>query len=168
LYVLVPLDETTGNVDVVVSNANGTSNAVTIRKVEAAPALLNSPGANGRMFAIMAAPDGTILGKTGTDGRIGRAARPGERIFLFGSGMGPTNPIATADRTIATEAPLATLPTLTINNAPVEVVSGTLFNCGLYQLSLTVPASLADGDYNVMVTAGGITSSNSVFLSVVR
>lgn len=169
IYALAPLDGTSGNVPVVVSTPAGDSAPVMVRKEPTAPALLTSPGPNNRMFAVVAAADGTILGRPGTDSRVTRAVRPGETIFLFGSGWGATEPLVTADRAVAAEAALVEKPTVSINNAAVTVIgTPTLFSAGLYQASVTVPAGLADGDYAIVLTAGGASSSNNVFLTVAR
>lgn len=169
IYALAPLDDTTGNVSVVVSTAAGSSAPGTIRKAAAAPALLNAPGPNNRLYAVVAASDGTILGRSGTDSRVTRAARPGETIYLFGSGWGKTDPLVTADRTVAIEAPMSTPPTVSLNGANVALVgTPTLFSAGLYQAVITVPAGLADGDYPIVLTAEGAASSNNVFLTVAR
>ncbi|MBI4909782.1 MAG: hypothetical protein HY820_39560 [Acidobacteria bacterium] len=169
LYALAPLDDTTGNVPVVVSTPAGDSAPMMVRKAAAAPALLSSPGPNNRMFAVVAAANGAILGRPGTDTRVTRAARPGEVIFIFGSGWGPTEPLVTADRAVAAEAAMVDRPSVTVNNTGVTLMgTPTLFSAGLYQTSFVVPAGLADGDYPIVLTAGGAASSSNVFLTVAR
>jgi uncharacterized protein (TIGR03437 family) len=58
----------------------------------------------------------------------------------------------------------SSLPAIKINN-----VNGTVFGAalaqgfaGLYQVAVQVPGSLADGDWQVVATVGGVTSTGGV------
>jgi uncharacterized protein (TIGR03437 family) len=98
------------------------------------------------------------------------AAKPGDVIILWGTGFGPTNPIAPAgepvpgDKTYST----TTLPTVTINNVAAKVYDAALTAGagGLYQVAIQVPDSIPDGDWPVVATIGGVESTAGVLLSV--
>jgi uncharacterized protein (TIGR03437 family) len=62
----------------------------------------------------------------------------------------------------------ATLPTVTVGNAPAVVYGAALApgSVGLYQIAIQVPPSLADGDWPVQATIGGVTSPAGAVLTV--
>jgi len=98
------------------------------------------------------------------------AAKPGDVIILWGTGFGPTAAAAPpgyvtpSDQTYSTN----TLPKVTVNNLNATVYGAALTPgfAGLYQVAIQVPASLADGDWPVMATIGGVSSPTGVVLSV--
>ncbi|MBS1826887.1 MAG: hypothetical protein JST93_16335 [Acidobacteria bacterium] len=167
--VLAPVDDAVGDVQVVVSNINGDSAPLTIRRAAAAPAFFAPFAQAGRFFVTAVALDGTILGKVGVDSRARRAARPGETIQVFGSGFGATNPVAPAEQLVTGSPALAAKPTIRIGDATADFPgNGNLISSGVYQFNVTIPASLGDGDHAIVATAGGATSANTVFISVAR
>jgi uncharacterized protein (TIGR03437 family) len=99
-------------------------------------------------------------------------AKPGDVVILWATGFGPTNPVAPAgaavpsDRTYAT----ASVPTVTINNTPAIVFGAALAPgaVGLYQIAIQVPITLADGDWPIQATIGGVQSAAPAILSVHR
>ena len=95
--------------------------------------------------------------KNGTiPGTVTVPAKPGDILILWGTGFGPTSPLA----------PMGTvIPPGTIYNSanPVSVTIGgrtavvygaalTPGAAGLYQVAIQVPPSLPDGDYNLVAT----------------
>ena len=60
------------------------------------------------------------------------------------------------------------LPTVTINNVAATVYGAALTAgyAGLYQVAIQVPTSLADGDWPLVATIGGVASPSGVVLSV--
>jgi uncharacterized protein (TIGR03437 family) len=133
----------------------------------------------GRFFAVLAlaAPlicqtPGTITTAAGTgvtgfsgDGGLATSARQGRLLHwryhcARGRGQIPGN------QTYSTTA----LPTLTINNIEATVFGAALAPgfAGLYQVAIQVPASLADGDWPIVVSVGGVQTSNTMLLSVRR
>ncbi|MBI3209346.1 MAG: hypothetical protein HYZ37_10670 [Candidatus Solibacter usitatus] len=167
--VLSPVDDATGDVSVVLTNANGDSNAMTVKRLAAVPAFYAPFGQNNRLFVTAVALDGTLLGKVGVDSRVRRPARPGETIQLFGSGFGATNPVVPADRIVSGSPALVRKPTIQIGGTTVDFGgNGNLIAAGLYQFNVTIPASLADGDHAITAMADGTASANTVFISVAR
>jgi uncharacterized protein (TIGR03437 family) len=166
--VLAPLDDTTGNVQVTLTNRYGTSAAIQVRKANYLPAFYAPFGESTGLRVTAVALDGTLLGKVGLDPRVTRAARPGEIVQIYATGFGPTNPAAPSDSTFAGAPTIANAPRITIGGRDATFVgNGNLVAPGLYQFNVTIP-DVADGDHAIIATTGGATSSSTVFLSVRR
>jgi uncharacterized protein (TIGR03437 family) len=89
------------------------------------------------------------------------AAKPGEVIILWVSGLGPTNPAIAAGRQVPAGQlySVANSVEVTIGGARAELFGAALAsgNASLYQIALRVPA-LANGDHSVIATVGGVPS----------
>ncbi len=167
LNVLAP-DISPGPVSVTVTNAGGTSGPFTATGSVYGPAFFSWPDnqvvATRQDFSYAVKP-GTFAGVTTV------AARPGDVIILWATGFGPTTPDVThgfavpADRTYA-----AATPTVTLNNTSVTVYGAALTPgvVGVYQVAIQVPSTLADGDYSLQATTGGVQSSPGIVLPVRR
>ena len=98
------------------------------------------------------------------------AAKPGEVLVLWATGFGPTSPAAPAgvavpaDRAYSTTTP----PVVMIGNISALVYGAALApgSVGLYQIAIQVPPSLADGDWPIQATIGGVTSPAGAVITV--
>jgi uncharacterized protein (TIGR03437 family) len=93
--------------------------------------------------------DGTAVGTTAP----ATPANPGETIWLWGTGFGPTNPAAPNGMVITSPLPLANMPTVMIGGAPATVTSANLAMAGTYQIAVVVPTS---------TPGGGVTSPSGL------
>ena len=102
----------------------------------------------------------------------GRAAKPGESISIFATGLGPTSPVWQAGEIpgAATRLRDAFSVKLGAGDLPASAVSyvglvpGAI--SGLYQINLTVPAGMADGNAPIGLTVGGASSPSGTILPV--
>jgi len=156
-----------GSVQVTVTNSSGTSAAFTATSSQYGPAFFVWPGNQ----AVATRQDFSWAVKNGTfAGTATVAAKPGDTIILWGTGFGPTTPVAPegsltpSDRTYSTSS----LPTVTIDNLDAKVYGAALTPgfAGLYQVAIQVPTPLADGDWPVIASIGGVQSPAGVVLSV--
>jgi uncharacterized protein (TIGR03437 family) len=98
------------------------------------------------------------------------AAKPGDVIILWATGFGPTTPPAPVG--MATPAsgsyPTASAPTITIGGSTAVVYGAALASgsAGLYQIAIQVPPSLADGDWPIQASIGGVLSLAGTILTV--
>jgi uncharacterized protein (TIGR03437 family) len=153
INVQAPADENTGNVQVTVTNAGGTSDAVTAVLQPVFPAFF----ATGNYVAAVRA-DGTILSNT-------TAAKPGDLVSLYGNGFGPTNPAIAPGRVGPTEAPVTNAVSITIGGVAAPTTFAGLSAAGLYQFNTRVPA-LPSGDHEVIATIAGQRTKSGVLLRV--
>jgi uncharacterized protein (TIGR03437 family) len=63
-------------------------------------------------------------------------------------------------------SPLVALPAITFQGTNATVVFAGLVGTGLYQINVTVPAGLPDGDAAVVATAGGISSPAGASITI--
>ena len=61
-------------------------------------------------------------------------------------------------------------PSVTIGDSSATVIGAALApgSAGLYQVSVRIPTSLADGDQPIVLTQAGYSSPNAVYLTVKR
>lgn len=156
LNVLAPDTTTEGNVQVTVTNAKGTSDPVTVAFARLMPGFFQFPGEN--IAAVRA--DGVLIGPAKLiDGVTTVPAKPGETIQLFGTGFGPTTPGLTAGTVVTAPLQTSTPVTVRIDSQDAAVTYAGLTSAGLYQINVTVPANLADGDYPVTAEVAGVRTA---------
>jgi uncharacterized protein (TIGR03118 family) len=160
INLLTPTDlPASGQVTVVVTNNSLTSSTVNVSPQVVAPAffLLDTAGHIAATHANF-----SVIGTTGGN----TPAAPGEVIVLFGNGFGATTPAAVNGQIQSGAAPLTAAPTVTFGTANADVVFAGLTATGLYQLNVTVPSGLADGDVPVVAKIGGASTPSGAVVSI--
>jgi uncharacterized protein (TIGR03437 family) len=158
-----------GPVAVTVKNGSVTSAAFTVTSGQYAPAFFQWPGSQ----VVATHLDFTYAVKAGTfPGVTTTPAKPGETIILWGTGFGPTAPAAPVGSLVPStpEEDVSTLPNVTLSNNPVTVLGAALTPgaAGLYQIDIQVPTPMANGDYPLQVSIGGVTSPLGLILSILN
>ena len=88
-------------------------------------------------------------------------AKPGEVIVLYGTGFGATQP-AHPSATLSDKIyPLATPASATIGGVNAPVLFGGLIPplASVYQFNVMVPANLSNGDFPLVVTVNGVSTT---------
>ncbi len=163
---LVAPDVGFGSLPVTVTTPGGTSPTFMVTSKEYGPAFFQWPGSQ----PIATRLDYSDAVKDGTLGVSTVPAKPGETIVLWGTGFGPTNPIAPpgdqvpGGKTYST----TTLPKVTIDKVSAKVYGAALAAgfTGLYQVAIQIPESIRDGDWPIQATIGGVESPTGVVLTV--
>jgi protocatechuate 3,4-dioxygenase beta subunit len=152
INVLAPTDVGAGAVQATVTNANGTSDPVSVDVQSYMPGFFEL--AQDYVLAVRA--DGAYIGPAGlVDGLTTVPARPGDRVLLYGTGFGATNPAAPPGETFQGPLPLASAVTIRIHTTVVTTEFAGLTGPGLYQFNVTIP-ELPDGDYPVTAEIAGV------------
>jgi len=158
LNVIAPDDMNTGSVQVTVTNSAGTSPAVTVALQAVLPGLFLSGN-----YALAVRPsDGVIINGAGA----AAAAKPGDVLELFGTGLGRTSPAVPSGLVFSGAYQNANTVTVTIGGISAPVSWAGLIGTGLYQLNVTVPTSFASGSYPVIVTVAGVSSPAGALLNI--
>lgn len=156
----------TGPTQVTVTNSIGTSTAFATTSAAYSPGFFQWPGG----FAVATHTDFSPAVKNGTfPGLTTVPAKPGEIIILWGTGFGPTAPAAPVGEVTPSDAIYATPnPAVTIGGMEATVSTCVLAPgfAALYQLAVQVPTTLANGDYPVVATIGGVSSPSTQLLTV--
>jgi uncharacterized protein (TIGR03437 family) len=108
----------------------------------------------------------SVIGPTTLIPNATTPAKTGETIVLYGNGFGPTTPAVAAGQLVSAAMPLAATPTVTFNNVPAKVVFAGLTASGLYQLNVTVPDGVPDGDAAVVASTGGASSPAGALITI--
>lgn len=167
----VPEDTATGPVEIVVTTAGGSSNAVTVERSRLSPAMLTTPGfrINGVQYVVAQTPDGSLY--IGRPGMIPGVAfvtpKPGDTVTIYALGLGPTNP--------ATQAGIAAAQTSEVL-LPLDVEIGDVHatvsfkgmpagTIGLYQLNIVIP-NLPAGDHEIELKIDGVDNDQDLFIVI--
>jgi uncharacterized protein (TIGR03437 family) len=158
--IVTPDDPTTGPVQVVVSNSQGTSKNFTVTKSDPMPAFF----VVGSKYISATHADGTPVGPT-TLGSNFTPAAPGETIQLYGTGFGAVTMPAGTGKVLTSPATLLNPVTVTFNGIFAAVTYAGMTANGLDQVNVTVPPGLLpDGDAAVQATISGVKTN--AFLAV--
>jgi uncharacterized protein (TIGR03437 family) len=171
--VQAPNDTTTGPVSVVVTTPAGSATS-TVTLARFAPSFLLLD--NKHVTGIILRNDGSgaygggtydILGPTGTSlGYATVAAKAGDSVELFAVGLGPTNPPIQAGQPFSGAAPTTNPVNLMINSMSVAPSFAGFSSSLVYQINLTIPASLGTGDVPLVAAVGGSQTPSGVVISL--
>jgi uncharacterized protein (TIGR03437 family) len=163
---LLPSDIAAATVQVQVKNPAGISDQAPITVQANAPQLITWDG----KYVSAAHANGDGLGKTGLLPNIPTTpATPGETVVLYVTGFGATNPALIPGQVPAQTAPIVTPPVITIGGANAVVVSAAVpaGSAGVCQINVQIPANAPNGDQQVVVQLGTVTS-NPALITIQR
>ena len=153
-----------GSTSVTVTTPAGTSQAYSITSAGVQPAFFEWPG--NQVVATDVNYDWLI--KNGTFSTTTAPAKPGETVILWGTGFGPTTPAAPAGQITPSKLYSVNGVVVTVGSIPVPARQPRCLpgSAGLYQVAIQVPSGLANGDYPIVATVGGVQSPAGVKLTV--
>ena len=150
--VLTRTDLATGTAKVQLNNNGLVSATVQIQVQALAP-------------AFFIGSDGTHVMATHADGSAVTTkspATPGETIWLYGTGFGPTNPAIPDGMVVTTPLPVVNTPVVMVGGTIAQVSSANLTSAGLYQIAVVVPATAPNGDVPVIAQVSGVTAPTAL------
>ena len=174
INVQVPDDPASGSVQIVVTNIDGSGDALTVVKVALAPAVL-APGAwnvGGKQYVVAQFTDGSYVGRANLiSGLKFRPAKAGDIITIYGIGFGPVSPntpagtIAAGITTLQNKATFLfgqTAGDLACTGCYAGLAPGAI---GLYQFNIKVPNG-PTGDVALVVDAAGVSTKQTLFITL--
>jgi len=97
-----------------------------------------------------------------------RPAKPGDVIVAYGIGFGDVTPSILPGVIVGQSNALVNPIAFSFGSTPATLTYAGLAGSfvGLYEFYITVPASLANGDYQINVTQNGMTVPQTMYLTV--
>jgi len=165
INVQAPDDTAEGPVNLVVTNHSAISAPFTAQLQPAAPAMFQF-GATHYAIATRYPDYAPIANPSAVKGAV--AAKPGDILTLWCTGLGPTAPPVAAGKVVTASAFTATPVTVTVGNTSVNVLGAatTANSIGLYQINIELPQSIGPGDQPVVATVAGFQSPTGVNLYI--
>jgi uncharacterized protein (TIGR03437 family) len=105
------------------------------------------------------AADGAVLGAS-------TPTKPGDVIELYGTGFGPTTTAVDPGLVFSGAYPASNAVTMTIGGIAANVSFAGLVGPGLYQINVTVPPGLPNGDNAVAASVAGLNTQAGALLKV--
>jgi uncharacterized protein (TIGR03118 family) len=159
LNVLAPVDIPVGGpVTIQVSNSGlaGTSANIPAMPYSPAPFFFKT----GPYIAAVHSDNVTPVGPASLFPNSSVPAKPGEKIVIYGTGFGDTNPAVNNGQVTypSSGLPLATTPVVFIGNTQAQVTFAGVSAPGLYQFNVTVPSTAPDGDVLCNIQIGSFST----------
>jgi uncharacterized protein (TIGR03437 family) len=165
---LAPAGCSSGDVSVQVLTSNGTSNSTAVPGSTVSPGLFMFSQGNAH-YAISTLPDGAYAIPSGllpAEANV-RAAKPGDVLAFWATGLGPTTPPYPEGQVVTPQnrGILASLATVAIGGKNATVEWAGIVGAGLYQINAQVP-DVPAGDNAVAVTVGGVPAQSGANIYV--
>lgn len=161
----------TGQQNIVVKTAYGTSSSYTITVNATEPGML-APSwfkIGGTQYVVAQFLDGTyVLPPGAISGVTSRRAKAGDTIVMYGVGFGPTPPVPAGQIAPTNLVSLGTSFGISFGPAQAAVGFAGLAPglVGLYQFNVTVPTVTASDTIPVTFTLGGIPGTQTLYTAV--
>jgi uncharacterized protein (TIGR03437 family) len=168
----VPSTVAPGPQSVVVTNAAGSSSAVTITVNPTQPGLLAPPAfaIGGRQYVTALFPDGAtyVLPPGAIASLNSRRAKPGDAIILYGIGFGSVSPSTLAGQIAQGSTSLTSPVQVSIGGSPANLPYAGLAPgfVGLYQFNVVVPNIGASDAAPLTFTLNGVSGSQTLAIPV--
>lgn len=156
--ILTPPDALpSGTVPVVVTNNGSGSATFNAQAQSTSPSFFVYSG-TGYVAALHA--NGSLIGPASLYPGSSTAAQPGETVELYANGFGPTSQ-AVVSGSESQGGTLSPMPDVTIGG-----VTATVTFAGLFQINVTVPSSVGNGDQPLTTTYNGQSTQSGVLITV--
>jgi uncharacterized protein (TIGR03437 family) len=150
----LPFETPTGSQPLTLNNGNSPSAPISLNVAAIAPAIYDFAFENTNFSLVTSS----------------HAAKAGDVLVFYTTGMGQTTPALATGQTVPVGPPFnnTTPVTVTIGGVSATVdysIGAPPYVAGLYQMAVTVPAGLGQGNVPVIATTGGL-ASNAVMIAV--
>ncbi len=171
LNVQAPEDSTVGSVAITVTNCKVTSAPVMFTRKALAPGVLDyTISGTPYMVATFNSDNAYVLSSSAaaTLGVNGRPAKPNDLIIAYGIGFGDVNPSILPGVMAEASNALVNPVTVSFGTTPASLLYAGLAGnfVGLYEFYITVPSTLANGDYQINFSQNGTPVPQTMSLTV--
>jgi uncharacterized protein (TIGR03437 family) len=163
INMLTSLDNTTGPVQIVVTNGAVSSPPFTVTAQPLVPSFLQF---SFKGYVVATHTDLSLLGPTTLYPNASTPARPLETVIIYGVGFGlPPAPLVEGS---STQSASLQFPVCTVGGLPASVSAAVLVGPGLYAFFVVVPAGAVTGDNPVSCTYQNSATPAGNLLTVQR
>ncbi len=167
--VVVPDGIAQAPVQVIVTNAGGSSDPVNVTGARRSPGILAPPSfnVNGRQYVVAQFADQTFAGSPNLISGVNfRTPRPGDRLVIYGVGFGPTTPAIAAGNIVTSLTNLGSTFKVMVGSAQATAeFAGLAPNfVGLYQFNIVVP-NVQAGNNEIYMEIDGVRTQSGVYLT---
>lgn len=89
-------------------------------------------------------------------------------ISIFGTGFGATNPAVPAGSVYSSAAPTTRTVTIQIAGIDCPVAFAGLTGAGLYQMNVTIPATVPNGDQPIVASINGQRTQTGALITILK
>jgi uncharacterized protein (TIGR03437 family) len=168
----VPSNIGSGQQQLVVSTALGTSAAYTVAVNALQPGMFAPPSLNigSKQYAGALFPDGStfVLPTGAVSGITSRPAKPGDTIVLYGVGFGPVTPNIPAGQIVGQQNSLTSQFQIFFDGTPATLSYWGLApnEVGLYQFNVVVPSVASGVAVPLTFTLNGVKGAQTLYTAV--
>ena len=164
--ILTPPDAMSGPVQVQLVNNGVASNAFVVQAAAQSLSFFDFVSSAGLQYVYGRHADGSLIGPATLYPGLTTPAKPGEAIFVAGTGFGPTDvPIVSGSLSQSGMLPQP-WPVVTVGGIPTEVVFAGLAAVGTYQFNFQIPPNAPDGDLLLTAAYNGLTIQPQLLITV--
>ena len=169
--ILTPPDPLSGPVQVCLAVGGVASNVATVPAQSQSLSFFEFVSAGGSHYVYGRHGDGSLIGPRGlfpSAPALTTPVTPGEPIYVAANGFGSTNvPVASGGLTQGGTLP-PPFPVVKIGGVQANVSFAGLVGAGTYQINLTVPDNVPDGDLALTATYNGLSIQSNLLITVQR
>ena len=167
--ILTPPDAMSGPVQVQLMNNGLASNVFSVQAAAQSLSFFDFVSSSGLDYVYgRHASDSSLVGPTSLFPGLTTPVKPGETIFIAGTGFGPTNVGVVSGAETQSGTLAQPWPVVTIGGITASVTFAGLVGVGTYQFNVQVPSNVPDGDLSLTATYNGLNTQPHLLITVQR
>jgi len=165
--ILTPPDAMSGPVQVQLTNGGITSNVFTVQAAAQALSFFDFVSSTGLDYVYgRHTSDSSLIGPASLFSGLTTPVKPGETIFIAGTGFGQTNTQVVSGAETQSGTLPQPWPVVTIGGINAPVTFAGLVGVGTYQFNIQVPSNVPDGDLLLTATYNGLSTEPGLLITV--
>ena len=166
INILTPPDAMSGPVQIQLVNNGVASNLFVVQAAAQSLSFFDFVSSAGLLYVYGRHADGGIIGPASLYPGLTTPAKPGETIFVAGTGFGNTDvPIVSGALTQSGMLPQP-WPVVAVGGIPAQVTFAGLAAVGTYQFNFQIPPNAPDGDLLLTATYNGLSIEPRLLITI--
>ena len=165
--ILTPPDAMSGPVQVLLTNNGLVSNSFPVQAAAQALSFFDFVSATGSHYVYgRHLSDNSLIGPPSLFPGLTTPVKPGETIYVAGTGFGPTNSPIVSGALMQSGTLPQPWPAVTIGGVSATVTFAGLVGVGTYQFNIQVPSNVPDGDLPLTAAYSGQNTQSQLLITV--